>query len=147
MPDSVIKLGRAAVLKVGTSTADQAVARLTDLSVSFSRDEVDTTTFDNVNGFRSYIMGSADLSVDGSFIYLTDTASTTGQHLIFANFDRGANDTALKVIVEFDGATDNLTADGYITSLSISGGMDDVQTVDFTMRLSGDVNFDPSSES
>ncbi len=135
-------LGRSAVLNVvadptksGSGTPVK-VNKLTDLSISANADEIEITSYDNA-GVRDYLKGNRDFTIDFSFIF-EDAASAAQKDVINSwnnlNATDGANATGM---MEFNIVlAPSMIINGFmfITSLSISTGMDDVQRVDCSAR-------------
>lgn len=135
-------LGRSAVLNVvadptkSGSGSPVKVNKLTDLSISANADEIEITSYDNA-GVRDYLKGNRDFTIDFSFIF--EDASSAAQKDVINSWNNlnatdGANATGM---MEFNIVlAPSMIINGFmfITSLSISTGMDDVQRVDCSAR-------------
>jgi len=135
------------------TTAAASVSKVTDLSFSMNADEIETTSYDSA-GVRTYTKGQRDMTFDFSFIF-DDSGNTAQEDIISSwhNLAGGDGSTVIDGILDFsiklEGASGQMSLIGecFITSLSYSTGMDDVQRVDCSARVStiGTYDFLPAA--
>ena len=118
-------------IKVGGAVVDD----LTSLSQSFSMEARDTTTKDDA-GVRQVAPGkkSSTINFEGNHI----DGATTGFHTLWSSYDSRA-EIAWISHSGYASGEKYFTGNGYITSLSWSGGTEDNVTFSGTIEVDGTV--------
>lgn len=118
---------------MGTSikkTAGSAVGSLTTIDgLSLSADSIDSTTLDNVGGYRSFVTSLKDageISLSGFFTYASHSTFLT-------DFEAGT--TASYVITFPD--THTWTFSAVVTAFSTGAELEDLVSFECTMKVSG----------
>jgi len=129
------------ILKVGTSDSTEViVAHATNCSLDLSMDERDITSKDS-SGWKEIAGGLRNWSISTDALYdATDLGGTKTDFV--ALFD--VVDARTKVYIEFslqNPATGDYiyTGEGYVTSLSLSGGVEDTATYSCSISGTGDL--------
>jgi TP901-1 family phage major tail protein len=130
------------ILKVGTSDSTEViVAHATNCSLELSMDERDITSKDSA-GWKEIAGGLRNWSISTDALYdATDLGATKTDFV--ALFD--LVDARTKIYVEFtilSPATGDYiyTGEGYVTSLSLSGGVEDTATYSCSITGTGDLD-------
>jgi len=120
--------------KVGEVSAS-AILTLTkgDVSISTSRDEIETTT-DSEDGYKCFISGDSDVTISGSFNYADEASSAVAQEAILDSSLDG-DSLFLEWAYETGATKKKWSAKGFVTSFSHANG--DPQVQSFTIRVEG----------
>jgi len=120
--------GVGTVLKIGGTT----IGKVTNISgPSMSKETVDTTSFDNTDGYRSFIAGLKDAGTLTFTLMFDKTAYST----LKAAFE---DNTAKAIEITLPDAT-KLTFNGFVTELPLTVPTEDKVTCDVTVKISGAV--------
>ena len=118
--------------KLAVYNSTTKLAHATDCSIEISMDTIDTTTKDSA-GWRDILPGLRQASVNTSHLY-EDSASEGVDELWAAFLAR--TPLTLRFSTEVVGE-ERFTGSFYLTSLSLSGGVEDAATYSATFELSG----------
>lgn len=145
-----VKLGRISAIYVSfdlASAPSTQIGKLVDVTMNLNTQEVETTNHDSA-GYREYLAGWIDGTIDGSARYDEANAQQMG---LLDTFDADGTTTTTfsdfpkcRLRICFDNASGSMTstADFYdwnaiVTSLSIDAANEDVDNINFTFRLTG----------
>lgn len=136
MPDFA---GKGTVFKKWTGAAWSTIAGVKDFSgPSSTRETYDATDFDSTNGYREFIGGLRD----GGEVTFTFHFNKTGYTSLKTDFE---SDTLVVYQLDLpDSATTELRFSGLVTGLPLNVPLDDIVTIDVTIKISGQVEVDPS---
>ena len=129
------------IVKVGTSDSNEViVAHATNCSLELSMDERDITSKDSA-GWKEIIGGLRNWSLSADALYdATDLGATKTDFVALYDLI----DARTKVYVEFAlanaAAGDYIyTGEGYVTSISLSGGVEETATYSCSISGTGDL--------
>jgi predicted secreted protein len=117
-----------------------AIAGVKDFSgPSSTRETYDTTDFDSNAGYREFIGGLRD-SGEVTFTFNFDK---TGYTSLKSDFE--SDDPVWYQLTLPDSIATTLEFQGLVTGIPLNVPLDDVVTIDVTIKVSGEVDVDPSS--
>jgi len=123
-----------AIIGVGTTLkiGGTLIGKVTNIGgPSMSKETVDTTSFDNTDGYRSFIAGLKDAGTLTFTLMFDKTVYST----LKAAFE---DNTAKAIEITLPDAT-KLTFNGYVTELPLTVPTEDKVTCDVTVKISGAV--------
>ncbi len=123
-----------AIIGVGTTLkiGGTLIGKVTNISgPSMSKETVDTTSFDNTDGYRSFIVGLKDAGTLTFTLMFDKTMYST----LKAAFE---DNTAKAIEITLPDAT-KLTFNGFVTELPLTVPTEDKVTCDVTVKISGAV--------
>jgi len=123
-----------AIIGVGTTLkiGGTLIGKVTNISgPSMSKETVDTTSFDNTDGYRSFIVGLKDAGTLTFTLMFDKTVYST----LKAAFE---DNTAKAIEITLPDAT-KLTFNGFVTELPLTVPTEDKVTCDVTVKISGAV--------
>jgi len=129
-----------AIIGVGTTLkiGGTLIGKVTNIGgPSMSKETVDTTSFDNTDGYRSFIVGLKDAGTLTFTLMFDKTVYST----LKAAFE---DNTAKAIEITLPDAT-KLTFNGYVTELPLTVPTEDKVTCDVTVKISGPVTFTPAA--
>lgn len=117
---------------IAVSLAGTVIAHATECSITLNTETIDVTTKDS-NGNRELIPGlvSGSISVSG----LQEVSGSNGIKALTSTFDTGSAVALIFDQVETSGET--FSANGILTSLEMSGGVEDAPTYSASFELTG----------
>lgn len=124
--------GCAASFKLGSNVT----AGLTNISNSFTAESLDTTVF-NSNCVKSFLAGLRSGSIDISGYY--DHTDTNGQVAMMTAFLAGTTLTSTQKPIFLVDGTHGFTADGIITSYSVSAEVAGLVPFSATIQMTGTI--------
>ncbi len=130
------KVGRLALIDISTDggTVYNTIGRLVDGTVEMTTDEIDYSSHDS-GGFREFEAGLTSGQITATFVY--DEDETEQEALYSAFLARTTRD--FRFVTESGAPNAAITAEGIVTSFSHSAGLDAMQMIDVTIRLSGTI--------
>ncbi|HQE50362.1 MAG TPA: phage tail tube protein [Fervidobacterium sp.] len=123
-----------AIIGVGTTLkiGGTLIGKVTNIGgPSMSKETVDTTSFDNTDGYRSFIAGLKDAGTLTFTLMFDKTVYST----LKAAFE---DNTAKAIEITLPDAT-KLTFNGFVTELPLTVPTEDKVTCDVTVKISGAV--------
>ena len=123
-----------AIIGVGTTLriGGTLIGKVTNISgPSMSKETVDTTSFDNTDGYRSFIVGLKDAGTLTFTLMFDKTMYST----LKAAFE---DNTAKAIEITLPDDT-KLTFNGFVTELPLTVPTEDKVTCDVTVKISGAV--------
>jgi len=123
-----------AIIGVGTTLkiGGTLIGKVTNIGgPSMSKETVDTTSFDNTDGYRSFIVGLKDAGTLTFTLMFDKTVYST----LKAAFE---DNTAKAIEITLPDAT-KLTFNGFVTELPLTVPTEDKVTCDVTVKISGAV--------
>lgn len=109
-----------------------AIARTTSFSFEINKETVDITNLDS-NGWKEFLVDLKEM--DLSFDALV-TRTGTGDYEELLN-DMIATDTAVAIVINDSGASTDISFNGFITQLAMSGSVGDKQTYSGSIKPTG----------
>jgi len=107
---------------------------------SATRETYDTTDFDSIGGYRTFIGGLRD----GGEVTFTFNFDATGYSALKADYE--SDDLVYYQVILPDATTTTLRFQGLITGIPLNIPLDDIVTCDITIKISGAVDVDPSGD-
>jgi len=129
-----------AIIGVGTTLriGGTLIGKVTNISgPSMSKETVDTTSFDNTDGYRSFIVGLKDAG--------TLTFTLMFDKTVYSTLKAAFEDNTAKAIEITLPDTTKLTFNGFVTELPLTVPTEDKVTCDVTVKISGAVTFTPAA--
>ena len=125
-----IKTGTTLLIKNNTAQVED----LTDVSISFSKQIIDTTTKDS-NFWRDVLPGTRSATINATAY--VDYSATEGYDEIISDFN---SNTAVAWEITTDVTGDsNITGNGHVASIEKTGTLDGVTTYSYTVEVTGAV--------
>lgn len=130
------KLGRAGRLEASfdNGTTWGLVGKIIDQTLDDNTEEVDATTHDS-NGYREYEIGLTDASLTFNIMY--DEQDPSHSSLLEAKRERTR--FQFRWIPQVGAGLPRRHGVGFITALSHTAPLDGMQTMDITLRVSGEI--------
>lgn len=130
------KLGRAGRLELSfdNGTTWGFAGKIVDQTLEENTEEIDATTHDS-NGFREYEIGLSDGSLTFNIMY--DDQDPSHANLLEAKRERTR--FQFRWIPQVGAGLNRRRGVGFITALSHAAPLDGMQTMDITVRVSGEI--------
>lgn len=112
-----------------------SVCGLTDKSIDFTRDMIDTTNQQSTGGWKSYVPGEIGASINFSGVY--DEGDSEGMTTLFADLNVGT-EVDFKIGEDGTGLT-YWYGNGLVSSLSVNGPKNDASSYSGTIQVTGKV--------
>lgn len=123
-----------------TGSAFVAIAGVKDFSgPSATRETYDATDFDSEDGYREFVSGLRD----GGEVTFTFNFDKTGYLSLKSDFE--SDDLVGYKLTLPDSAATEIEFYGMVTGLPLNLPLDDIATIDVTIKVSGNIEVDPSS--
>lgn len=117
-----------------------AVEDLVDVSISFSKNIIDTTNKDS-NYWRTILHGTRSATITANAF--VDYAATEGFDEIISDFNTNT-DVTFEISTDVTGDS-NITGSGIISSVDKTGALDDAMRYTFTIEVNGAPTFGTES--
>ena len=110
-----------------------AIARLTGWSLEVNKETVDITNFDSASAWREFLVDLKDWSV--SFDGIVTRTGTGDYEEMLAELI--ATDTSVTIVLDDSAASTDISGEGFITSIPLTGSLGDKQTFSGTIQGTG----------
>ena len=110
-----------------------AIARLTGWSLEVNKETVEITNFDSSASWKEFLVDLKDWSV--SFDGIVTRTGTGDYEELLASLI--ADDTVVAIVLDDSAASTDITGNGYLTGLPLTGSLGDKQTFSGTIQGTG----------
>jgi len=129
--------GTAQLIKIGASGSEEALAQLTNCTMSMNQDLFDTTSKES-GGWKSVMPGLRDVTYSAEG--LADFTET-GKYTLSDLWTAYSATPATQLRVTFTNGVNTFVQQAYISSMEISAPMEDVATYTIELTGTGSVTF------
>jgi predicted secreted protein len=116
--------------------AGEAIARLTGYSLEINKETVDITSFDSA-GWKEFLVDLKEWNISFDGIVVRQSAADSKKDYEELLNELITNDSAVALVIEDSSTAVNISGNGFLTGLPLSGSLGDKQTMSGTIQGTG----------